>query len=34
MKEIFLYKNADFEPFIKNKNTVDFIKESSFTTNG
>jgi hypothetical protein len=34
MKEIFLQKNEDFEPFIKNQNSVDFLKESSFATNG
>ena len=34
VREIFLYKNADFEPFIKNSNSVDFIKNNSFATNG
>jgi hypothetical protein len=34
VKEIFLYKNADFEPFIKASNSVDFIKSTSFATNG
>lgn len=34
VKEIYLYKNEDFAPFIKNQNSLDFIKESSFVTNG
>lgn len=34
VKEMFLYKNADYEPFIKKENSVDFIKDSSFATNG
>ena len=34
VKEIFLYKNADFEPFIKSSNSVYFIKNNSFATNG
>lgn len=34
VKEIYLYLNKDFEPFIKKQNSIDFIKESSFTTNG
>lgn len=34
VREIFLYKNADFEPFIKKQNEVDFLKDSSFITNG
>lgn len=34
VKEVFLYKNADFEPFIKSSNSVDFIKGNSFATNG
>lgn len=31
---MYLYKNEDFEPFIKKDNSIDFIKESSFATNG
>jgi hypothetical protein len=34
VKEIFLFKNEDFEPFIKKSNDVDFLKDSSFITNG
>ena len=34
VREIFLYKNADFEPFIKQSNSVDFIKGNDFVTNG
>lgn len=34
VREVALYKNEDFEPFIKNSNSVDFLKDSSFATNG
>ena len=34
VREIPLYKNEDLEPFIKQKNSVDFLKDSSFATNG
>lgn len=34
VKETYLYKNDELEPFIKNKNSLDFLKESSFATNG
>lgn len=34
VKETFLYKNSDFEPFIKQSNSVDFIKQNSFAMNG
>lgn len=34
VKEVFLYKNKELEPFIKNSNSVDYIKESNFITNG
>lgn len=34
VKEIFLYKNEDFVPFIKSSNSIDFLKDSSFATNG
>ena len=34
VKEIFLYKNEEQTPFMKNKNSIEFIKESSFATNG
>ena len=34
VREIYLYKNEDYEPFIDSKNSIDFIKESSFATNG
>lgn len=34
VKEVFLFKNEDFEPFIKKSNSIDFIKESNFATNG
>ena len=34
VREVFLYKNEDFEPFIKRQNSQDFIKESAFATNG
>ena len=34
VRSVFLYKNADFEPFIKSSNSVDFIRDSSFATNG
>lgn len=34
VREVHLYKNADFEPFIKKDNSLDFIKDSSFATNG
>lgn len=31
---MFLYKNEDFAPFIKESNSEDFLKNSSFATNG
>lgn len=34
VREVFLYKNADFIPFIKQSNSIDFIKQCSFATNG
>lgn len=34
VKEVTLYKNAEFEPYIRSGNTVDAIKLSSFATNG
>lgn len=34
VREVFLYKNEDFEPFIKKSNSIDLIKESNFATNG
>ena len=34
VKEVYLYKNEEYEPFIKNSNSIDFIKDSSFATNG
>jgi len=34
VKDVYLYKNEEFEPFIKRENSLDFIKESSFVTNG
>ena len=34
VKEVFLYKNEELTPFMKNKNSIEFIKESSFATNG
>ena len=34
VNEVYLYKNENFEPFIKNENSVTFLKESSFATNG
>lgn len=34
VKEVYLYKNEDYVPFIKRENSIDFIKESSFITNG
>ena len=34
IREIPLYKNEDIEPFIKQKNSAEFLKDSSFATNG
>jgi hypothetical protein len=34
VREVPLYKNEDFEPFIKNGNSIDFLRDSSFATNG
>ncbi|CDW73494.1 UNKNOWN [Stylonychia lemnae] len=34
VREVFLYKNEDYQPFIKSSNSVDFIRDSSYTTNG
>jgi hypothetical protein len=34
IREVPLYKNEQFDPFIKSNNSVDFLKESSFATNG
>ena len=34
VREVTLYKNEEFAPFIKNGNSVDFLKDSSFATNG
>lgn len=34
VKEVYLYKDKNFKPFIKDNNSVDFIKGSSFVTNG
>lgn len=34
VREVPLYKNEELEPFIKEKNSVDFLKASSFATNG
>jgi len=34
LREVPLYKNEEQEPFVKNKNSVDFLKDSSFATNG
>ncbi len=34
VREVFLYKNSDLEPFIKESNNEDFIKNNSFATNG
>jgi hypothetical protein len=34
VREVPLYKNEEFEPFIKNSNSVDFLRDSSFATNG
>ena len=34
VKETPLYKNEQFDPFIKSSNSVDFLKDSSFATNG
>ena len=34
VREVYLYKNSEYEPFIKKDNSIDFIKESSFATNG
>ena len=34
VKDVFLYKNEDYAPFIQNNNSTDFIKDSSFVTNG
>lgn len=34
IREIPLYKNEDLDPFIKQKNSSDFLKDSSFATNG
>lgn len=34
VREVALYKNDDQEPFIKEKNSIDFLKNASFATNG
>ena len=34
VREVYLYKNSDYTPFIKRDNSVDFLKETSFGTNG
>lgn len=34
IREVPLYKNEEFEPFVKGGNSVDFIRDSSFATNG
>jgi hypothetical protein len=34
VREVPLYKNDEFEPYIKDSNSVDFLKNSSFATNG
>jgi hypothetical protein len=34
VKEVFLFKNEDYEPFIKLENSTDFIRDTSFATNG
>jgi len=34
VKETPLYKNEEYEPFIKKSNSSDFLKDSSFATNG
>ncbi len=34
VREVPLYKNEELEPFIKEKNSLDFLKSSSFATNG
>ena len=34
VKEVSLYKNADYEPFIKSENSLDYIKDASFAING
>jgi hypothetical protein len=34
VKEVPLYKNEEYEPFIKRDNSLDFLKETSFATNG
>lgn len=31
---MFLYKNEDFAPFVRNSNSLDFLKDASFATNG
>lgn len=34
VKDVFLYKNEDYEPFIKSSNSLDTIKDYNFVTNG
>lgn len=34
VREVYLYKNEEYEPFIKKENTADFIRNCSFATNG
>lgn len=34
VKEVPLYKNEEQEPFIKKSNSLDFLRETSFATNG
>jgi len=34
VREVFLYKNEDYQPFIKSSNSSDFIKDASYATNG
>lgn len=34
IREVALYKNEEQEPFIKQKNSTDFLKDASFATNG
>lgn len=34
VREVSLYKNVEHEPFIKKSNSLDFIRDSCFITNG
>jgi hypothetical protein len=34
VREVPLYKNNDFVPFVKSENSIDYLKDASFAING